>query len=245
MKRMLALMLTAILMMTSASVLADTPRYSAVLQAEKLAIAAMYAQYGFTVETLGAFTMTTSQDEDVCRVSFQSEVLPYDRVGRYDAVVTGNKARLTWSLDGSDPAQLASGDPAALCWGAKQIETYLAVDICDRHAWVEPYLSEAAPVIVHSDTWDTLGLTRLPEDQEQPIPDDLLLAASAALKDVYALSDTQFDQLDFPERDMVTTADGRTCYWLTYPAFDLCFHVLIDAGTQEVLSIDLLSGGNG
>lgn len=95
MKRMLALLLTAILMMTSASGLAESPRYSAVLQAEKLAIAAMYVQYGFTVETLGVFTMTSTQEDNGFHVSFQSEVLPYDRVGRYDAKVAGNKANLT------------------------------------------------------------------------------------------------------------------------------------------------------
>ncbi len=243
MKRIISLLLT--LMMLCGAALADAPAYSPALAAEKLAIHAMYEQYDFTLETLGVFSIISAEKDGAWYVSFQTILLPYSRVGQYDAVVKGDDVTLTWTHDGTD-VDHTTGDPECAVWCPAQIETYLATHYTERHIWIRPYFKvDRDHHNVYDEIWGTMGLTRIPEDDEKPVPDDLRAAANAAVMDVYGMTEEQFAYFERADRDMAIAPDGRTYFWLTYPGMDMFINVLVDAETNEVISIDLYSGGNG
>lgn len=61
MKKLFALLLCLLLPVAA---LAEEALYTPALQAEKLAIRAMYEKYGFTPETIGTFFTTIPVEED-------------------------------------------------------------------------------------------------------------------------------------------------------------------------------------
>ena len=242
MKKLLSLMLALLLTMNLAWA---ENTYSPAVQAEKLAIRTMYEKYGFTLETVGVFTVLSAEKDGAWYVSFQCCYLPYSRLGQYDAIVTGEDVQLAWTHD-STTEDYTAGDPACAVWGAKQIEAYLAVDYTRRHKWIAPYFAEGEQYhAVTDDVWAELGLVRIPEDEVPRLPDDLRTAANAAVKDVFGMTDEQFAIFERAERDMAVAPDGVKYFFLTYPSQDMCIQLLMNAETAEIMDITLMSGGNG
>lgn len=238
---LLALLLILLLLFSTART--DAPAYSATLSAEKLAISAMYDQYGFTPETLGLFTISTHAAKDVACVHFYSELLPFSRVGQYTALIDGHNVTLTWTHDNKDAALYQSGDADAPYWGIRQLEAYLASD--DRAAWIKDYhaLGEQ-DVYLPASLWLDWELERLPEGQAIRPSKDVYAAAEAAIMDVYRLSAEEISALEHGH-DIAFTPDGHRYHSLTYSGQDLCFHVLIDSQTEQIIDIALESGGIG
>lgn len=239
---LLALLLILPLLFSAAQT--DAPAYSAALTAEKKAIAAMYDQYGFTPETLGLFTISTHTAEDVACVHFYSELLPFSRVGQYTALIDDQNVALSWTHDNKDAALYQSGAADAPYWGIKQLEAYLAAD--DRAAWSKDYhaLGEQ-DVYLPASIWLDWNLERLPEERTIRPSKVVYAAAEAAIMDVYALSPEEFAALDHPDYDTALSPDGHRYHSLTYSGQDICFHVLIDANTEQIIDIALETGGIG
>ena len=244
MKRLLTLLLSLLLICPAA--LAEEPDYSPALAAKKLAIAAMYDKYNFTPETLGVFTVAAETAGDVACVHFYCEFLPYSRVGQYTALIDGAQVNLTWSYDNADPAPLAVYNADTPFWGPRQIEVYLTVDTGKRHTWLKPYYeSWEQDVYLPASTWLDMSLERLPDEQTMRPPQAVFTAAQNAIIDVFRLTDAEFARLNYTSRSTYIDADGKEYYTFTYSELNLCFQVLMDAETNQVIDVTLSSGGNG
>ena len=243
MKKLLPLLLALLL---PATTLAEESLYTPALQAEKLAVRAMYEKYSFTLETIGTFFTTIPVETDgAWHIVFHSDVLPPSRAGQYEAIVTGDDVQLTWTHDGTD-VDYTTGDPACPVWGPEQIAVYLGVHYTTRHKWIAPYFAEGeeCPESATS-VWLELGLEHMPEDEVPRLPDNLRAAANAAVKDFYGMTDEQFALFERAERDMAVAPDGSKYFSLVYPSMDMCIHLLMAADTGEIVDITLMSGGNG
>lgn len=245
MKRILILLLSLllILLIVFSTARTDAPAYSAALSAEKKAIAAMYDQYGFTPETLGLFTISTHTAGDTACVHFYSELLPFSRVGQYTALISGKNVTLSWTHDDKDAALYQSGDADAPYWSVKQLEAYLASD--DRAAWSKDYHAPGEQdVYLPASLWLDWELERLPEGKAVRPSKDVYAAAEAAIMDVYGLTAEDISVLEH-DHDVALTPDGQRYRSLTYSGQDLCFHVLIDEASEQIIDIALESGGIG
>lgn len=246
MKRPLILLLVLLLILPLlfSAAQTDAPAYSAELTAEKKAIAAMYDQYGFTPETLGLFTMSTHTAGDTACVHFYTELLPFSRVGQYTALINGQHVTLSWTHDNKDAALYQSGAADAPYWGVKQLEAYLASE--DRSVWSNAYLAPGEQfVYLPASLWLDWNLERLPEEQTIRPSKVIYAAAEAAVMDVYALSPEEFAALNHPDYGTALTPDGHRYHSITYPGYDMYFHVLIDAETEQIIDISLETGGIG
>lgn len=245
MKRILTLMLT--LMLLASSALADAPSYSPALTAQKLAIHAMYEKYGFSAETLGVFYILTTEQDGTYTMHFRSAFLPASRVGEYTAVVKGKDVTLSWSHDGTD-IDHTSGDPECAVWGPSQIETYLAVDSGERYLWTAPYFANDSDLFPepHTSIWLELELSKVPKKASDLSIQEARTIADAALMDVYGLTAEAVAGLDHSvNAETVASNDGRRFIDLTFSNPDMCFHILINADTHDVFHIVCWSGGNG
>lgn len=244
MKKLLTLLLA---LMLPCMALADAPRYAPALQAEKLAIHAMYEKYGFTLETIGVFTVLSTEKDGSYTLHFQPTYLPASRVGEYTAVVKGDAVTLSWTHDGTAEDYM-TGNPACPVWGPKQIAAYLAVDSGERHLWIVPYLANDSDWFPEPNTsvWLELELSKVPDKAGDLPVKEARAIADAALMDVYGMTAEAVAALDhFIHAETVASKDGRRFIDLTFSNADLGFHILINAGTGDVFHIVCWSGGNG
>lgn len=246
-KLLMLLALTVMMAMCATTALAEL-HYTPEVKAQRLAIAAMQDKYGFTLQTLGLFNPQITVAEEMSCVHFRCGFLPYSRVGEYTVLINGNRLSISWTYDDVDPALYQSGDPQAPCWGVKQLEAYLAVDSGARAEWLQPfYALGEQDVHVPASMWDTLNLTRLPEEEQKRAPVSVRAAAEDAILDVFGLSTDWFDaRLSPDDSDALISPTGRLYYTLLYSGgSDFGIHVLVDAETCEIMSITPSSGGNG
>lgn len=245
MKRILALMFTLMLLCSAA--LADAPSYSPALAAQKLAIHAMCEKYGFSAETLGVFSVLTTQQDSAYTFRFQSAFLPASRVGEYTAIVKGEDVTLTWTHDGTN-IDHSTGDPDCAVWGPSQIKAYLAVDSGERYLWTAPYFANDGDSFPEPETsvWLELELSKVPKKVSDLPVKEARAIADAALMDVYGLTAEAVAALDHSvNTETVASNDGRRFIDLTFSNPDMCFHILINADTRDVFHIVCGSGGNG
>lgn len=244
MKRILALMLTLMLLCTAA--LADAPSYSPEVTALKTAYAALREKYGFTLTTSGVFYPEVTITDSEARVVFRPcTFLPIDRLGEYTAVITGDSVTLTWSHD-AQSANLTA-NPDCPIWGQAQLQTYFDQGVITRDAWAEKYISPSQEPQDAPDIYDGLDADWLLPVESRDIPrEQLYQTARSALEDIYAMSPAEIDAMYIEANNsFLQCSDGRE-YWLVRSGdVNYFFTLLIDKATGELFRISLFSGGLG
>lgn len=242
MKRMLILALA--LMLCCSAALAEAPSYSPEMAAKKQAIAAVKDKYGFTTDVFGLFAIYATVEEDHARVQFiPHEYLPVQRIGEYDAVITGDRVQLSWTHDQQDPMYWQSDVLDSPCWGVRQLD---AARLSGGGSWLAEYLPEDYEPVPLPSVYGTHAFTLT-----QTAPEDLPLEeasalADAALADVFGLSPQDVALLDHAiEPDMLLDENGLRLWRLTIADAERCFSVLVNAATGEIFDIVLTTGGNG
>lgn len=252
MKRMLTLLLAALLLCTAA--LAEDVTLSPELTAQKLAVAALHEKYGLTMTSLGLFAVDVLSEGGAHIVHYRPHsYLPVTRIGEYTVRVKDNQAEAAWTHDDADAAQWQSADMDSPAWGEKHLQAILEAG---GTGWLAPYyISDEEPAQPPS-LYDRLAFHRHSADAEE-LPAALglekaltrteaLRLADAALTAVYGLTDADVAAMDHDmDAYYLTLTDGRILWDLNIASHSCGFIVLVDAVSGEVFHIDLFTGGNG
>ncbi len=240
-------LLVVLLCMTTAATAAVTIRYSTKLSVQKLAMQALHDAYGLTRSSLGLFTVEFVEDETGVHVWYRANAfLPTERVGDYHVLIDGGDASVSWTHDDKDPALWLSGDPESPCWGEKQLQVYLTMDIVERDAWLQQFLTENAEEGDELSTYGSLSFVVVrAEAGDMPFREAQALA-DAALMDFYGMTETEVARYEHNiDPRMLLCADGRRLWEITIADAMNTFNVLVDASTGEIVRIVHLTGGNG
>lgn len=244
---MMTMVFAVALMMLFATALADTPAYSPQVEAQKLAVAAMYEKYGFTAHTIGVFTPIITVGDNETRVLFHSYFLPSSRLGEYEAVIRGGEVTLAWNHDGKDLSAWQPGDPECPCWGPEQILAYEAQGIGVRDNWIKAYYAEGeAAQAEPTSIWKEMGLKPAPEVEGDLSCDEARQIARAAMMDVCGLTEAEVEDIYAGcETAIMLAEDGRRFREVRFADMFKGFSLLVNAQTGEVFHIELFAGGNG
>ncbi len=118
-------LLVALLAATALAIgLLQSARYSALKRARDT----LMEKYGLSQSALAAFEEAAEEDGDALLVTYEPIKFETEAMGRYSAKVTGDKAEVTWTHDGTDPSVYESGALDAPVWGTKQIEATLEIE---------------------------------------------------------------------------------------------------------------------
>ena len=252
MKRMLTILLAALLLYTAA--LAEDVALSPELTAQKLAVAALHDQYGLTMTSLGLFAVDVLSEGDARVVHYRPHsYLPVERIGEYTVRVQSGQAEAVWTHDSADAAQWQSADMNSPAWGEAQLQAILAAG---GTGWLAPYYTTDEDPAEPPSLYDRLAFHRHSTDAEE-LPAGLglekaltrteaLRLADAALTAVYGLTDADVAAMDHNmDAYYLTLTDGRVLWDLNIADSSCGFIVLVDAASGEVFHIDLFTGGNG
>lgn len=241
MKRLLTLLLTVLLLFT-ATALAESPAYTPEMAAQKVAIAAVKVKYGLTTDMLGLFSPQITVTEAETRVAFYpSSILPVNRIGVYEVVITDGAIDVKWTHDAQDPHFWQSKDIFSDCWGAGQLQNCLDVQGIWRFFVDENQQAFNPPARLDSVNF-TIG-TR----QDVTMRSYTVTAlADAAVVDMYGLTVYEVEALDHDhEKEVLLLEDGTRLWQVTLSSASRCFSVFINDATGEVFDIIFSTGGNG
>lgn len=241
MKRILALLLMAVLLLTAAA--AEELALSPALEAKMRAMEAIREKYGFTNEVLGMFTLYVTQEEaSFCVKAMPNNYLPVDRIGEYTVTLTAKAAQVAWTLDDQDPALWQSDALDSPCWGVRQLDQIRL----SYGVGLDKYLPEDYQPSPMPPEYGTLTFRlQAPQDSDLPLAQAEALA-DAAIALVYSMPQADVRALDHTlDPDLLLASDGTRLWRITYADMERCFSVLINTATGEVFDIVLTTGGNG
>lgn len=241
MKRVLTLILTALLLFT-VTALAESPAYTPEMAAQKVAIAAVKVKYGLTTDLLGLFTPQIIITEADTRVAFYpASYLPVDRIGVYEVVLTDSTIDVHWTHDGQDPYLWQSDDIFSEYWGARQLQTCLNVQGIWRF-----FVEENQEAFTPHDRLDGVNFTIGTRKDASMYILDAYALADAAVMDMYGLTIYEAEALEHDyEADVLLLEDGTRLWRLTLASPSRCFSVFINDATGEVFDIIFSTSGNG
>jgi len=226
-----------------------------------LAREALYQKYGLTPETLGMFPYEGSEVNGAYTLTWTCNTYHASLTGIYVTVVKDGVATASWSYDNVDPSVYASGALSAPVWGQRQLEAALRnPDVASEYSRaLDQQDRENNPI-------ETLGHASEPlADGERIWQDEILHEAQPGANDLTAEKAYEIAVQAFAE-DFGIDREALTASALQDETFllrengrgvwDISFDVMLngvesecvvrlDGATGEVLSIDVLTGGNG
>jgi len=241
MKRVLALCLTVLLLFT-VTALAEAPVYTQEMRVQKIAIAAIKVKYGLTTDMIGLFYPEITQTENGTWVAFYpSGVLPVDRIGVYEVVITDQDVVVQWTHEDKDPYLWQSDDLFSECWGAAQLQICLDVQgiwsffTDENQEWYNP------PARL-----DNVEFTIGTRKDAFMRASKVTALADAAVRDMYGLTVYEVDAMDHDhEMDLLLLPDGMRLWRVTISSASRCFTVFINDATGAVFDVIFSTGGNG
>lgn len=251
----------ALVLMAAVALAAITVMHSGSVNKLNLAREALYERYGLTPKTLGMFLYEGKEENGSYTLTCTCNTFHAGLTGVYTTVVKDGKAQARWSYDAVDKSLYDSGDLSAPVWGCKQLEASFqnkekaseysrALDLRDEEKGkaVDPKVPPR-PLQPGERYWQgeiyrdaQPGPNDLPLDQAYAIAvqalsedfglDQKSVAAGAVLDGSFHVRENGGTLWDF---SIYITLDGVECECV----------VRLDGVTGEVLSIDVLTGGNG
>ncbi len=231
--------------------------------ASKINIAreALYQKYGLTPETLGMFPYEGKDENGTYTLTWTNNTYHASLTGVYTTVVRDGVATASWSYDNVDPSVYASGALSAPVWGQRQLEAAL-----NNPEVASAYSRALDQQDRENQKGDTPGHVSEPLAEGERIwQNEILHEAQPGANDLTA--EKAFDIAvqafveDFGIHREILTASALTDETFLLRengkgVWDICFGVMLngvesdcvvrlDGATGEVLSIDVLTGGNG
>lgn len=241
MKRLLTLLLTALLLFT-ATALSESPAYTPEMAAQKVAIAAVKVKYGLTTDMLGLFYPQITITEAEARVQFfPSSILPVDRIGVYEVVLTKDAIDVHWTHDGEDPHFWQSDDLFSEFWGAQQLQICLDV----KGIW-QLFIDEDQQAVDPPGRLDNVAFTIGNRQDAGTYIHTAYALADVAVMDMFGLTVYEVEALEHDyEADLLLLEDGTRLWRLTLSSASRCFVVFINDANCLVYDVILSTGGNG
>lgn len=243
--RGLVIALLVLLCMGTVAVAAVLVNYSPEMRAQKQAMEALCGKYGLTRSSLGLFTVTYAEDEQGVHVWYRANsYLPTERIGDYHVLIAEDKAEVSWTHDDKERILWDSGDPESPYWGEKQLQAYLHAE--NPHEWLQTYLAPAKEEADLPNFYDTLDFVVVEQETgDMPFRDAQDLA-DAALMDFYGMTEKEVASYDhFLDPRILLCADGRRLWEVTIAGEEICFQILVDTQTGEIVHIMVTTGGVG
>ena len=232
-------------------------------QASKINLAreALYQKYGLTPETLGMFLYEGSEIDGVYTLTWTCNTYNAALTGVYTTVVKDGVASASWSYDEVDPSVYASGELSAPVWAQPQLEAALknpevsseyslALDRLDREKkGDEPVGNVSEPLAEGDWIWpDEILHVATPGANDLTAEKAYEIAVQALVED-FGIDRETLIAAGVQDETFLLRQNGRG-------AWDICIDVALngvesecvvrlDGATGEVLSIDVLTGGNG
>lgn len=240
MKKLLILLLA--FMLAAPAVMAEAPVYTQEMLAQRIAIAAIKVKYGLTTDMIGLFYPEITVAEGKTRVAFYpSSILPVDRIGVYEVILTDGSIYWSWTHDGEVPRSWQSNDMFSEHWGARQLQACLDLPGIWRFFVDENQETYNPPARLDSVNF-TVG-TRKDAAMQSSKAIDL---ANAAVADMYGLTVYEVEALDHNhELELLLLEDGTKLWRVTLSSATRCFSVFINDATGEVFDVIFSTGGNG
>ncbi len=257
----LAIALTLTLTLVTA-LAAVTVLHSDTANKVNLARKALYQKYGLTPETLGMFPYEGSENNGVYTLTWTCNTYNASLTGTYTTVVKDGAATASWSYDDTDPSVYASGALSAPVWGQRQLEAALrdpetasqyslALDKLDRENETDettgPVSEQPADV-----TWiwqDEILHEVQPGANDLTAEQAYAVAVQALVEDFGMDADEIAANTVTLEENFLLRENGSgvwdVCICLILDGVDYGCAVWLDGATGEVLTIDVLTGGNG
>lgn len=226
-----------------------------------LAREALYEQYGLTPPVLGMFLYEGEEENGAYTLTWTSNTFHPTLTGVYTTVVKDGKAQASWSYDEVDPSVYDSGEFSAPIWGYKQLEaSFQNKEKADEYSLIF-YQQDDEKEKTASTSTEPISL----KQGERYWQGEIIRAAEPGANDLtreqaYEIA-VQVLYEDFGiDKQCLSTGmitdesfhvreNGRTLWDIsinvTINDVEHDCVVRIDGETGEVLSVDVLTGGNG
>ena len=226
-----------------------------------LAREALYQKYGLTPETLGMFPYEGSEANGTYTLTWTCYTYNASLTGIYMTDVKDGVATASWSYDTVDPSVYASGDLSAPVWGQLQLEAALrnpdeageysrALDQLDAEKQTdETSVDVSEPPADGAWIWQNETL-----QEAQPGANDLTAEEAFEIAVQAFVEDFKIDRELLTAGALQDETYLRRKNWMGVWSISLgvtlngveseCVAYL-DGATGEVLTIDVLTGGNG
>ena len=230
-----------------------------------LAREALYEKYDLTPKTLGLFLYEGKEENGEFSLTWACDTFHPALTGIYTTIVKNGNAEASWSYDDVDNAAYDSGDFSAPVWGYKQLEA----SFTDKEA-----ASEYSMIIYKQEQengkQDALYVPPklLGEGETYWKDGEIIRAAKPGVNDlsrdqafeiaVQAFAE-DFGKLNIDVKHIASSLvqdesfhvreNGQTLWmfwgYMTHNGVEYECGITLDGTTGEVLSIDVLTGGNG
>lgn len=226
-----------------------------------LAREALYQKYGLTPETLGMFPYEASEANGAYTLTWTCNTYHASLIGIYVTVVKDGVATASWSYDNVDPSVYASGALSAPVWGQRQLEAALknpdvaseysrALDQQDRENNPnETPECTSEPLAAGERIWQNEILREAQPGAEDMTAEKAFETAVQAFAEDFGIDREILTASALTDETFLLRENGRGVWDISFSVIlndveSECV-VRLDGATGEVLSIDVLTGGNG
>lgn len=226
-----------------------------------LAREALYEKYGLTLKTLGLFVFEGREEKDGFTLTWTCNTFHPSLTGVYTTVEKDGKAEAAWSYDDVDKAVYDSGDLSASVWGCKQLEASfankekaaeysLALYRQDRENGksTSPYTAQV-PLGQGERYWQDEIIRAAEPGANDLTRDQAYAIAVQVLSEDFGMDKNSLAAGVITDGSFHARANGKTLWdisiYVTIDGVEYDCVVRLDGATGEVLSVDVLTGGNG
>lgn len=248
MKRMLTLLLAALLLCPLPVLCEEAPRMVPEMTALRTANQALMDRYGLTLPALGLFDSHVDLCGETAIVTYTGNAIPSALTGTYYVIIAPHGVQVLWTCDGSlVPWQ--DGELDSPVWGMPQLQKYLATSSMERHEIFSPYFPEELDTLAAFE--EAGGSYHDVTSANAGAADSAKVLARRAVISMYDLTQEQANALAtyggdtrlvrYPDRHgewevMLHLEDGTE---------EVSFWVVIHAETGLILNVVVSSGGVG